>query len=60
VKRLLETRNVFLTIVILGLFGMAVRNVLDPDVWWHLKTGEYIAAHRAVPHADPFSYTRAG
>ncbi len=43
----------------LGLFGMAVRNVVDPDVWWHLKTGEYIVAHKAVPHADPFSYTRA-
>ena len=60
VKRMLETRNVFLIIVVLGLFGMAVRNVLDPDVWWHLKTGEYIAAHRAVPQTDPFSYTRAG
>jgi hypothetical protein len=55
----LETRNIFLIIIVLGLFGMAVRNVVDPDVWWHLKTGEYIVAHRAVPHADPFSYTRA-
>src|SRR6202008_3567955 len=49
-KRLLETRTVFLTIVFMGLFGMAVRNMLDPDVWWHLKSGEYIAAHKAVPH----------
>lgn len=39
---------------------MAARNVVDPDVWWHLRTGEYIAAHRTIPHADPFSYTRAG
>ncbi len=39
---------------------MAARNVTDPDVWWHLKTGEYIAEHQSVPHADPFSYTRAG
>ena len=56
---MLETRNVFLIIIVLGLFGMAVRNVVDPDVWWHLKTGEYIVVHKAVPHADPFSYTRA-
>jgi hypothetical protein len=60
VKGLLSTRSVFLTVIAVGLFGMAVRNVLDPDVWWHLKTGEYIVAHGAVPHADPFSYTRAG
>jgi hypothetical protein len=60
VKRLLETHTVFLTIVFLGLFGMAVRNMLDPDVWWHLKSGEYMVVHKAVPRTDPFSYTRAG
>ena len=57
---LLQTRNVFLTILFLGLLGMAARNVTDPDVWWHLKTGQYIAEHMSVPHTDPFSYTRAG
>jgi hypothetical protein len=43
-----------------GLFAMTARNVTDPDVWWHLKTGEWILQHQAVPHSDPFSYTRAG
>jgi hypothetical protein len=37
---------------------MAARNVIDPDVWWHLKTGEYIAAHKSIPRVDFFSYTR--
>lgn len=59
-KRLLRTSNVFLAVVVLGIFGMAARNVTDPDVWWHLKTGQFIAEHRSVPHTDPFSYTRAG
>src|SRR5258708_9272084 len=39
---------------------MAARNVTDSGLWWHLKTGQYIAAHNAVPRTDPFSYTRAG
>ena len=32
----------------------------DPDVWWHLRTGEWILQHHAVPHVDPFSATAAG
>jgi hypothetical protein len=60
VKKLLRTRNVFLAALLVGLFAMAARNVTDPDVWWHLKTGQYIAEHRSVPRTDPFSYTRAG
>ncbi len=39
---------------------MAARNTVDPDLWWHLRTGQYIAEHRSVPHTDPFSYTRGG
>lgn len=27
----------------------------DPDIWWHLRTAEWIIAHHAVPHTDPFS-----
>jgi hypothetical protein len=56
----LSTTRVFLAALFLGLFAMAARNVTDPDVWWHLKTGQYIAEHKSVPHTDPFSYTRTG
>jgi hypothetical protein len=59
-KGLLQTGNTFLAVVFLGLLGIAARNVVDPDVWWHLKAGEYIAVTKSVPHTDPFSYTRAG
>jgi hypothetical protein len=30
------------------------------DLFWHLRTGEWIAAHHQVPLADLFSYTRPG
>jgi hypothetical protein len=29
----------------------------DPDLWWHLKTGEIIWMTHAIPLADLFSYT---
>lgn len=36
---------------------MAIRQgiVIDPDVWWHMKTGAWMLSHGAVPHTDPFS-----
>ncbi|MDE2228154.1 MAG: hypothetical protein KGL11_03825 [Alphaproteobacteria bacterium] len=32
----------------------------DPDTYWHIVVGRWILAHRAVPHADIFSYSMAG
>ena len=29
--------------------------VLDPDIWWHLRTGEWVVEHGGVPATDPFS-----
>jgi hypothetical protein len=57
---LLETRRIFILILVSGLFLVGARNVSDPDLWWHLKTGQYIIAHKTVPHTDAFSYTRGG
>ncbi len=32
----------------------------DGDTYWHVTSGAWMLAHRAVPHADPFSYTAYG
>jgi len=31
--------------------------VLDPDIWWHLKVGDWIVQHRAVPLVGILSRT---
>jgi len=36
------------------------RNVGETDVWWHMRTGEWILQHHQLPHTDPFSSTGAG
>jgi hypothetical protein len=58
--RLLETRRVFVAILAMGVFTMAARSATDPDVWWHLRTGQLMAQTHAVFHADPYSFTRFG
>jgi hypothetical protein len=32
----------------------------DPDVYWHIKVGEWILRHGAIPSADYFSHTMRG
>jgi hypothetical protein len=34
-----------------------IRNfsITDPDIWWHLATGNWILQHHAIPMTDPFS-----
>jgi hypothetical protein len=34
--------------------------VLDLDIWWHLKVGDWIVEHAAVPHIGILSRTAAG
>ena len=53
-------RQLFVLLLFLGLFAMTLRPVADPDFWWHLRTGQWIAETHAIPHADPFSFTNQG
>ena len=56
----MTTRRLVTWIVFLAIFAMAARMSVDTDTWWHLRAGQWIVEHRAVPQVDPFSYTRLG
>ena len=29
--------------------------VMDPDIWWHLRVGQWVVDNDTVPITDPFS-----
>ncbi|MGC2613413.1 MAG: hypothetical protein WA354_05220 [Terracidiphilus sp.] len=41
-------------------FVLRLDQVDDTDVWWHLRTGQWIAQHGTIPHAELFSAFAAG
>jgi hypothetical protein len=58
----LSFRNIFPLVFFLMIFALAVRQsaFIDPDLWWHLQTGQDIVASRAIPQVDIYSFTKAG
>ncbi len=48
----------FLVLIVAFLF--AVEQVYNYDIWWHLKTGEWILQTGQIPHTDPFTFTISG
>jgi hypothetical protein len=56
-------RDVLRLFMLLGLYAIAVlvalRPValptLDPDIWWHLRVGQWVLEHGTAPANDPFS-----
>ena len=58
-RRFAGSALLFLAPVLL-LLALSARELVDSDTWWHLKTGELIAASRQIPRTDPFSAINAG
>jgi hypothetical protein len=56
----LTIRKLFFILLFLGLFLMTLRPIVDPDFWWHLRTGQLIVQKQFIPRTDPFSYTNMG
>src|ERR1051325_10274797 len=54
-------RHIFPLAFFLMIFALAVRQsaFIDPDLWWHLQTGQDIVASRAIPQTDIYAIFRA-
>ncbi|MGH9636450.1 MAG: hypothetical protein ACRD72_16590, partial [Candidatus Angelobacter sp.] len=57
---LFATRRIFVAVLALGLFTMAARAIADPDIWWHLRSGQLMLQTHSQFHSDPYSFTRFG
>ncbi|HWB85811.1 MAG TPA: hypothetical protein VG675_16835 [Bryobacteraceae bacterium] len=50
-------RPVLLAFAGIFLIGLFSTEIADTDFWWHLRAGEFIVQHHALPVPDPFAYT---
>ncbi|HZQ54677.1 MAG TPA: hypothetical protein VFB14_20920 [Bryobacteraceae bacterium] len=50
-----------LAVLLVALAMLTIRSRFDdPDLWWHLKTGEIIWNTHSIPRVDAFSFTAGG
>lgn len=52
--------KLLLALPILIAIVFVIRFVHEPDLWWQLRTGEFILTHGSVPDKDVFSFTYDG
>lgn len=55
----MSIRYLFSSLFAVMLLAFAMRGVADPDMWWHLRTGQWII-EEGFPKTDPFSLTKFG
>src|ERR1051325_1193275 len=52
-----KNKHLILIAILMLVVALDVRPPFSVDTWQHLRTGQWIVEHRAVPHTDPFSWT---
>lgn len=56
----LGSAHVVAVALLLGAAVFALAPPADPDVWWHVRTGDWILSHHRLPTTDPWSIGGAG
>ncbi len=57
IKTFFSRKNILLITLVLIIFFLGMRLPLDPDLGWHLRSGQYIWEHKGLAETDPFSHT---
>src|SRR5512142_3123934 len=60
VFRLRSVQLLALACLLAGLAGLGIgagTSIKDPDIWWHIKVGDWIVQNHSVPHVGIFSRT---
>ncbi len=42
------------------IFGFSVKQIGEPDIWWHLRNAAYLFQHHSFPRVDTYSFGAAG
>ena len=42
-----------------GFISLRLAAIADPDIYWHIRTGDWILQHHALPRTDPFSVAQS-
>lgn len=56
--KLLRTISVLFAVICA--MALSLKGLREPDLWWQIKTGEWILEHGKVPTQDVFSFTQKG
>jgi hypothetical protein len=52
--------NAIVAIILVKAFWTCRGHIVDTDLWWHLRNGEYMVSHGHLPRSDSYSFTAAG
>lgn len=50
-------KTIFGFAIFIAIFFLAFKAPADPDLFWHLKTGELMWQYKIIPHIDWYSHT---
>jgi hypothetical protein len=58
-RELISVPHVVIGAAMVGMLGLLVRRVADPDSFWHVRTAQWMLDNHSLPQHDLYTYTVA-